>query len=1384
LQGQVREFLDNEEIFSRRIAIGDAVESTAAEEDGAATAEEVAQGSIIRIIAPGGAGKTLAALAAFEQALEALNTVNASGTVNENVPGLVYLAPTQELCDQMQADIQILMSKMNIHASKVNIKCLTYDAYNANYINKGKVDTNNISASLINQFKQYITNNKAKFKGIDLDQLKKDLKVEEFYLECSNSLVWPNIEKVGRNTLITADSDEERKEKLREIKEFASAYSSYIQNTQTVLKDPNFITLSLPISLAINDIMLVVCDESQTQSAHAIKGIATSACKQNTVVMVLSDPNQALEPRLALSPFNTIGLEGEKLLVCNNTNRCSASAARLATAIIDVKNKEFRLRASSPIKVECAVEGKVYKSKNSDYTQYYNHHDLDTYLIVFDEKIREDLKKNGALLVFSPEDALGLERKRIVIITTRAQITNISEFNRLYVAVTRSQEDVIIVDDNYDKFANIFSKYGENLAEFDATARPESDLSTYSGLKLVIDLFAESRNAQAEEILNFLYNRAKTERGGKTKQELQVAKAKIAAITEITRGTNAPEGKLREVLRKYDSDFTDSEFVEFYSDCLDNTRKDIVLGLGSLTEDAPPRAKRLAQEFMVDGYFNSGRFSFDEITPIMPQSDYTYHKTLLSKLLAKTTDDVGGKARLSLYKKHLFEKFKDQIFADIAEELRLAKLKPVSSAPKGKQQTTKSKAHPEGEHADSENLNLLLAIVLEDQKHVIESIFATKKNIKPLLARKLFPLMFETIYQNYEKYNADQIKLIKDSISDEVDRFLIAYKEGKIVSISDNFIDFSPEQRRRVGAILGENNIYEDFAKFNASKTKNNGISDYITYLLMTNGNPEFAKILLDGTNALLISSDFEELKGLQGMAVSAEIFILAVGKSYPHIMNVLLTTTNARVKVDINAIVYGDDNTTLMLAAIDNKIEIVEALLAVENIKVNMPDNNGNTALMIAAQNGHIEVVKALLAVDDIKVNVQDNEKNTALILAANNGHIEVVKALLAVDDIKVNMQDNEGNTALILAANNGHIEVVKALLAVDDIKVNVKDIKGFNALMSAAINNKVEIVKALLRHPDIDVKMHGNKDATALIMATDKGHIEVVKALLKHRDIKVNALNENGSTALMVAANRGYTDIVEVLLKVPEIDVNVQTAKGFNALMIAADKGHEEVTKLILAVDNEDTEIVDLKAKNKEGNALMIAANRGFTNIVEALLLKIPRIDINARNDSGYTALMYAVRKGHIKTVEALLKVPEIDVNAQNDSDVTALMYAVSKGHIKVIEALLRAPNIEINKQDKECYTALSIAAEEGNAEAVSILLTHSKIDVNVQNENGATALNIAEDRGYLGVASALHAFIVKSEPEDKGTVALPEQEPPNDQDMQYPQLSTAGFIRSKVS
>jgi len=412
-----------------------------------------------------------------------------------------------------------------------------------------------------------------------------------------------------------------------------------------------------------------------------------------------------------------------------------------------------------------------------------------------------------------------------------------------------------------------------------------------------------------------------------------------------------------------------------------------------------------------------------------------------------------------------------------------------------------------------------------------------------------------------------------------------------------------------------------------------------------------------------------------------------------------------------------------LIGAIIDNNIRLVNALIN-NGVNINYQDDNKNTPLIIALLNDKIDIANILLSRPDIDVNLQNSQGNTALMIAINEDKYKIVEKLLEIPNIDLNIQNNRGDTAFFNALFHSirykKNYMINLLVSRPDIDVNLQN-EHKDTILTLSIFNKLDnLTKKLLERDDIDVNLQTTQGNTALILASER-NVEIVKLLLAKPNINVNIQNTNyGNTALIVAKGPDANKIVEALLEMPDIDVNIQNNKGNTVLIYAIEGNKTEVIKLLLERDD-----IDVNLKSEQGNtALIIATSKNNTELVEALLER-DDIDLNLQSEQGNIALFNAIHHNNIQIVKLLLLKPGIDINFKNNQGVTPLINAISINSNEIVKALLEMPNIDVNLKDNNGFSALINATHKNNTYMVKALLEKPDIDVNIQTNNGFTPL-----------------------------------------------------------
>ena len=190
----------------------------------------------------------------------------------------------------------------------------------------------------------------------------------------------------------------------------------------------------------------------------------------------------------------------------------------------------------------------------------------------------------------------------------------------------------------------------------------------------------------------------------------------------------------------------------------------------------------------------------------------------------------------------------------------------------------------------------------------------------------------------------------------------------------------------------------------------------------------------------------------------------------------------------------------------------------------------------------------------------------------------------------------------------------------------------------------------------------------------------------------------------------------------------------------------------------------LVDVNARNANGDTgLHLAVREGDPDIIR-LLLGSARIDTNARNAHGRTPLHLAVIDYAYESVFDLVGCDRTDVNAEDKEGWTALRWAARHGRESLVKVLLRAPAIAVNAADARGWTALRHAAEGRHVKVVRMLLSHPCIRIPLQSQDDWNILQWAFDSNLcelvlelirshgaepeLGTKEPRHVFLLAAE------------------------------------
>ncbi len=482
--------------------------------------------------------------------------------------------------------------------------------------------------------------------------------------------------------------------------------------------------------------------------------------------------------------------------------------------------------------------------------------------------------------------------------------------------------------------------------------------------------------------------------------------------------------------------------------------------------------------------------------------------------------------------------------------------------------------------------------------------------------------------------------------------------------------------------------------------------------------------------------------------------------------------------------------NTSLMAAAIDGDLDLVQQAIEAGANLDRYDWNLGYAPLGMAIERGHLDIVQCLLTAG---ANAQcGSVSTTALGLAAESGAVEIVQMLLP-RGVDLNAPvGRDGWTALLSAIERGHRAVVQLLVAAG-ANVNVWS-RGETPILLAAKCEDREIYHYLYPLVNTTIRLCADRDGEQLLQATRKRRIRaqnrpvekfIEMATIGNIDeinraieigVEIDEIGAKGHTALMAAAYYGHRSLVNILLAAGA-DPNLLSDDdglgiGMTALMLAAGSffasNRQHVLKLLIAGG------ADVNQRGAGGKTAIFhaaLAGAGYANCVETILAA--GADLHLVDDRGHTVLsavaaaenypmfnllmqagastiglesvqlIQAATTGNTDRVQSLLAG---NVNLDLDRG-AAIGNAAAAGHTKIVELLIRA-GANVNLRDKLGFTPIASAAYAGYGEIVQLLIeAGADIQAPAGESQSYSALEYAQMGLYQFERSDLqHAQIVR--------------------------------------
>lgn len=353
------------------------------------------------------------------------------------------------------------------------------------------------------------------------------------------------------------------------------------------------------------------------------------------------------------------------------------------------------------------------------------------------------------------------------------------------------------------------------------------------------------------------------------------------------------------------------------------------------------------------------------------------------------------------------------------------------------------------------------------------------------------------------------------------------------------------------------------------------------------------------------------------------------------------------------------------------------------------------------------------------------------AFLLAMKGDQQVLARELLRVGT-DLTQSDEMDQTPLHLAASLGCDDMMPLILQQGAV-VDALDSQRRTPFHLAATRRSFASVEVLLAAgADLSLRF-GDEDESALETAAIYGDVDVMRAIVRH-GVDVNARDSEGFTALHAAAENNQEGAIDVLIAAGA-DVNARGGggKGKTPLYLASASGSLEAA---LALLRNGADVHELASYRR--TALHVAAKRGHTDIVNALLDAGARLHLRTNKFSGDTPLDLAAKRGHVDTVQRLIR-QGARLNDRDADGFTTLHKTASENEPDVIDALV-ASGAEVGACGTESgFTPLHVASIEECSEAACCLLKHGA-SMSTMDKSGQTALHLASDGNSCEIITTL--------------------------------------------
>ena len=216
-----------------------------------------------------------------------------------------------------------------------------------------------------------------------------------------------------------------------------------------------------------------------------------------------------------------------------------------------------------------------------------------------------------------------------------------------------------------------------------------------------------------------------------------------------------------------------------------------------------------------------------------------------------------------------------------------------------------------------------------------------------------------------------------------------------------------------------------------------------------------------------------------------------------------------------------------------------------------------------------------------------------------------------------------------------------------------------------------------------------------------------------------------KGGTPYIHTACERGWVNLVRALVQKHGIGILTDDATT------SADNGN---TPFEVAVNNMKEEMAvvlvnELLCDTKGGTPYIhTACERGWVNLVRALVQEHSTSIVTARDGEGNTSLHIAVISGNEDVILTLINEFDSDVSIKGYKGRSPLHFACAGRRTGLVRTLIHVGKADVTAIDDEDNTPLHVAAMSGCEDVVLVLINEFGCDINVTGHLGRSLLHSA--------------------------------------------------------